>query len=66
MKVFERKDLGIFVISPSSLFLIALSLDLADQLQQLTFLEQVDDQHQVQVEEGPVVAGQVLEEEQAF
>ena len=54
-------DLDIFVISPSPLFLISLSLDLADQPQELTFLQQVDYQHQVHVEEGAVITGKVLE-----
>ena len=57
LKILKIKDLDIFVISPSPLFLIPLSLDLADQPQELTFLQQVDYQHQVHVEEGPVVTG---------
>ena len=51
------KNLDIFVISPSPFFLISLSLNLADQPQELTFLQQVDYQHQVHVEEGSVISG---------
>ena len=57
VNVVFRKNLDIFVISPSPFFLISLSLDLADQPQELTFLQQVDYQHQVHVEEGSVISG---------